>query len=257
MDEFNNNNNNNENQNFGEESFAEQERRSEQQGQYDPYNRPLDGQGQYDPYNMPLDGQNANPQPNPQNPYNMPHAGQQNPYNMPNSGQQDPYNTSYANGQQVPPDFDPYKQPLPQNPYGGGMYFDANGMPYKTGLATASLVLGIISLVLTFTSLIFIPPLGILPIIGIILGCVYKGKHQPVGKGASTAGIICSAVSLVLCVLFIVLCVVVVLNYMPQMMEFLKSYSPEVYDQYYEMFHDMYPEWFDTVAALFGKLFIK
>ncbi|MGN1136862.1 MAG: DUF4190 domain-containing protein [Oscillospiraceae bacterium] len=237
MDEFNNNNNNNENQNFGEESFAEQERRNEQQGQYDPYNSPINGQGQYDPYNMPLD--------------------QQNPQPAPQQYQQNPYNMSYAGQHQVPPDFDPYKQPLPQNPYGGGMYFDANGMPYKTGLATASLVLGIISLVLTFTSFIFIPPLGLLPIIGIILGCVYKGKHQPVGKGASTAGIICSAVSLVLCVLFIVLCVVIFLNYMPQMMEFLKSYSPEVYEQYYDMFYDMYPEWFDTAAALFSRFFVK
>lgn len=236
MDEFNNNNNN-ENQNFGEESFAEQERRNEQQGQYDPYNSPINGQGQYDPYNMPLD--------------------QQNPQPAPQQYQQNPYDTSYAGQRQVPPDFDPYKQPLPQNPYGGGMYFDANGMPYKTGLATASLVLGIISLVLTFTSLIFIPPLGLLPIIGIILGCVYKGKHQPVGKGASTAGIICSVISLVLCVLFLVLCVVIVLNYMPQMIEFLKSYSPEVYEQYYDMFYDVHPEWFDTVAALFGRFLVK
>ncbi|MGN0552480.1 MAG: hypothetical protein ACI4I1_03800 [Oscillospiraceae bacterium] len=232
MDEFNNNNNNNENQNFGEESFAEQERRSEQQGQYDPYN-------------MPLGQQNVNPQP------------MQQQYQQYQQNQQGSYDTSYAGQRQVPPNFDPYKQPLPQNPYGGGMYCDANGMPYKTGLATASLVLGIISLVLTFTSLIFIPPLGIIPIIGIILGCVYKGKHQPVGKGASTAGIICSAVSLVLCVLFLVLCVYLVMNYMPEMMDFLKSYSPEMYDEYYDMFHDMYPEWFNTVAALFSRFFVK
>lgn len=221
MDEFNNN----ENKNFGEESFSEKERREEQNVQNEQ-------PAQYDPYNMPLEQQSTN-------------------------GNAQPYNMSYSNGpQQVPPNFDPYKQPMPQNPY-NGMYVDQNGMPYKTGLATASLVLGILSLVLTFSGFIFIPPLGLLPIVGLILGCVYKSKHYPVGKGLSTAGIICSVIALVLSILFIVLCVYIVMNYMPQMMEFLKSYSPEVYDQYYDMFHEAYPEWFETVAALFSKFIIK
>lgn len=220
MDDFNNN----ENKNFGEESFTEKERREEQNGQ--------NGQ-QYDPYNMPLEQQ-------------------QRPA-------QQPYNTSYtgyAGNQQIPPDFDPYKQPLPQGQY-NGMYVGTNGMPYKTGLATASLVIGILSLVLTFSGFIFIPPLGLLPIVGIVLGCIFKSKKYPVGNGASTAGIICSVIALVLSILFIILCVYIVMNYMPQVMEMLKSYSPEVYDQYYDMFHDMYPEWFNSAAALFAKFIIK
>lgn len=238
MDDFNNN----ENQNFGEESFADKERREEQNAQFGSQptqnadsqfggNR-LDQNG-YDPYNMPFEQQRA-PQP------------------------QQPYNTSYANNgqQQVPPNFDPYKQPLPQGQYQyNGMYTDPSGMPYKTGLATASLVIGIISLVLTFTGMIYIVP--ILPIIGIILGCIYKGKHYPVGKGASTAGIICSVISLVLSILFIVLIVYIVMNYMPQVMELLKESDPDVYQQYYDLFHDSYPEWFNTAAALFAKFIIK
>ena len=153
MDEFNNN----ENKNFGEESFADKERREEQNTQQGAVSQPE--QSGYDPYNMPFEQQQRAPQ-----------AHQ-------------PYNTSYAsNGQQqVPPDFDPYKQPLPQGQYQyNGMYADPNGMPYKTGLATASLVIGILSLVLTFTGLIYLIP--ILPIVGIILGCIYKGKRYPVGK---------------------------------------------------------------------------
>lgn len=228
MDEFNNN----ENKNFGEESFADKERREEQNVQ----NGQQDG---YDPYNMPLEQQ-------------------QRPAQQPRQAQQ-PYNTSYSNNgqQQIPPDFDPYKQPLPQGQYNNGMYVDPNGMPYKTGLATASLVIGILSLVLTFSGFIFIPPLGLLPIVGIVLGCIFKGKKYPVGKGASTAGIVCSAIALVLSIIFIILCVYIVMNYMPQLMEMLKSYSPDVYDQYYDMFHDMYPEWFNTAAALFAKFIVK
>lgn len=220
MDEFNNNNN--EKKNFGEESFAEQERRNENVQQ--PQNTP------YDPYNMPLEQQ----------------------------GQPVSYNTPYPINQQVPPDFDPYKQPLPQGQYQyNGMYTDPNGMPYKTGLATASLVIGILSLVLLFTGFLFIPPLGVLPIVGIVLGCIYKGKRYPVGKGASTAGIICSVVALVLSIIFIVFIVYIVMNYMPEVMQILKSQSPDVYQQYYDMFHDTYPEWFNTAAALFAKFIIK
>lgn len=220
MDEFNNNNN--EKKNFGEESFAEQERRSENVQQ--PQNTP------YDPYNMPLEQQ----------------------------GRPVSCNTPYPINQQVPPDFDPYKQPLPQGQYQyNGMYTDPNGMPYKTGLATASLVIGILSLVLLFTGFLFIPPLGVLPIVGIVLGCIYKGKRYPVGKGASTAGIICSVVALVLSILFIVFIVYIVMNYMPEVMQILKSQSPDVYQQYYDMFHDTYPEWFNTAAALFAKFIIK
>lgn len=231
MDEFNNN----ENKNFGEESFAEKERREERNGQQEQYGGSQTDQSGYDPYNMPFEQQQRA-----------------------NSDPQQPYNMSYAGGQQqVPPDFDPYKQPLPQGQYQyNGMYTDPNGMPYKTGLATASLIIGILSLVLTFSGFIFIPPLGLLPIVGIILGCIYKGKRYPVGKGSSTAGIICSVIALILSILFLVLVVYVAMNYMPQVMEILRSSSPELYDQYYELFGDTYPEWFNTAAALFAK-FIK
>ncbi len=193
------------------ESFAEAEKRNEQEIPQD-----------YDPYNMPLE-ENEKP------------------------AQKVEYDRSYESQNRIPPDFDPYKQPIPQNIQYGGLYLDANGMPYKTGLATASLVLGIISLVLTFSFLIFIPPLGILPILGIIFGCIYKGKKQPVGKGTSTAGIICSAVSLVITVGFLAICVYAVMNCMPELMEYLKAMDPDIYEQYYNMFYNTYPEWFGGI----------
>ena len=64
------------------------------------------------------------------------------------------------------------------------------------GLATASLVLGIIALVI-----VFIPVLGMLAWlcapIGLILGLVALSK--PHGRGSAIAGIVCSALSLLIC----------------------------------------------------------
>ena len=73
----------------------------------------------------------------------------------------------------------------------------------KEGLGTASLVLGIISLVLSFTCIIFLPIFLVLPLalIGLILGIVNKAK-----KGRKFAGIILNTlaliISIIMCVLF-------------------------------------------------------
>jgi hypothetical protein len=99
---------------------------------------------------------------------------------------------------------------------------------YPTGLATASLVIGIISFVMGLLVFALPIPFGILPIIGIILGCVYKSKHYPVGKGASTAGIILSAVTLVLCIIGYVL----ILTSLPQMLETLQQTDPQLYEDF-------------------------
>ena len=63
--------------------------------------------------------------------------------------------------------------------------------------------------------------------------------------------------ALVLSILLMVLVVYIVMNHMPEVMQILKSQSPDVYQQYYDMFHDTYPEWFNTAAALFAKFIIK
>jgi len=67
----------------------------------------------------------------------------------------------------------------------------------SNGLATTSMVLGIISIVL-----VFIPIIGmiawILAPLGLILGFVAVGK--PYGRGAAIAGLICSGIGLLVCI---------------------------------------------------------
>ncbi len=224
--------------NNGENPFNEQDTR-----QQDPYNQPAQGN---DPYNQPAQGSN---------PYNQP---MQNTYNTPNQQQgqymQDvnsPYDQSY-NQQNV------YnRQNIPQNggyvqsPYGTQyrQYMPAQKM--STGMAVASMVLGICSICLGLFMFAF-PPLFLLPIIGLILGIVFKCKHLPVGRGMSTAGIITSAIGLVIPLLFLILVVVLLISNGAELMEFMKEYSPEDYRELYELYGDQFPEWFDGAMKFFG-----
>lgn len=69
----------------------------------------------------------------------------------------------------------------------------------SNGFAVASMVLGIVSIALC--SLYFLAP--ICAVVGLVLGCVYKGKG---GKsGLATAGIICSSIGLAIGVILICL----------------------------------------------------
>jgi hypothetical protein len=103
---------------------------------------------------------------------------------------------------------------------------------YPTGMATASLVIGIISFLIGLFIFALPIPLLILPIIGIILGCVYKSKHYPVGKGSSTAGIVLSALTVV----FVILGYVLIVAFLPQMLEYLEMTDPAMYDSFMEGF---------------------
>ena len=119
--------------------------------------------------------------------------------------------------------------------------------PQSTGMATASLVLGIISICTGILDFVFYP-LFLLPIIGIILGIVHKSKHIPAGKGLSTAGIITSVIGLILPILFIV----IVIMLMPQMLSYIREVSPEQYQEFYDLYHDDFPQWFDGIRRFFG-----
>ncbi len=168
---------------------------------------------------------------------------QQNPYNMPAS--QNAYQES-----------NPYNQ-TSSNPFTQQAAAYEGPKP-TSGLATASMVLGIISIVLWLFLMMF-PPLLLLPIISIILGIVHKTKHLPVGKGSSTAGIVTSTISLVLCIALIVIAVVIVMNsgdLMYNSLQTIKEAMPDLYEQYYDMFYDMYPEWFDGAIKMLGCLFL-
>ena len=73
-------------------------------------------------------------------------------------------------------------------------------------MAIASLVLGIISLVLSFFGLGMISVFT--AIIGIILGVL--GRKDPEKKGMATAGLICSIIALVLGIVMWVACAAII-----------------------------------------------
>ncbi len=157
---------------------------------------------------------------------------------------QQPYQQNYNYNQQninqqgyVPPQHDGYGYPQ-YTPY---------PQPASQGMAIASLVLGIISILFAAITAM-LPFLFLVPIIGIILGALHKSKHLPVGKGLSTAGIVTSVIGIVVTILFYVLCVVLVLFYMDDMIDFIRQYSPEDYEMLYEMYGEMYPEWFSEAV---------
>lgn len=154
---------------------------------------------------------------------------------------QQPYQQNYNYNQQdinqqgyVPPQ---------QNGYGYNQYTPYPQQPSQ-GMAIASLVIGIISIVFALLTAM-VPFLLIVPIIGIILGALHKSKHLPVGKGISTAGIVTSIIGIVLTILIYVLCVILVIFCMEEMIEFIRQTSPEDYEMLYEMYGEMYPEWFN------------
>ena len=224
MNELNNGQNNEQNNVQNNEQNNQQNIPQQNNNQqYDPYNQPQQNNNQqYDPYNQP----------------------QQN-----NNQQYDPYNQPQQNNNQQ---FNPYNQPnpyaAPMNGYGAGQMGK-----YPTGMATASLVIGIVSLVLMIP-LLYVIPFPVLGIVGIILGAIYKSKHYPVGKTASTAGIITSAISIGLYFLLIIAIVIIAMNYMPELMQYLKDYSPTQYEQLYNQYHSQFPQWFEGVSALIANI---
>ena len=162
---------------------------------------------------------------------------------------QQPYQQNYNYNQQninqqgyIPPQHDGYGYtqytPYPQQP--------------SQGMAVASLVLGIVSIVFSLlTSMV--PFLFLVPIIGLILGILHKSKHLPVGKGLSTAGIVTSIIGLVLPVVIIILCIVLLFSMgnnpafseiIRESMDMIKETSPEEYEMLYEAYGEVFPGWF-------------
>lgn len=73
-------------------------------------------------------------------------------------------------------------------------------------MGVASLVLGIISIVVgLFSAGLYGWLGGILGIIGIVMGAL--GRKDPEKKGIATAGLVCSIVGTILCLLLYVACV--------------------------------------------------
>lgn len=126
--------------------------------------------------------QPVNPQPY-QNSQYQPYASQ--PYN------QQPYNQQPYN-----------QQGYPQQSYGQMPYTTPVEVPGR-GLGIASLVVGIISLVMFCIFYISIP----CAIAGLIMGCIgnSKAKAQGLKNGVAVGGIVCSAIGIALAIIFILL----------------------------------------------------
>ena len=196
----------------------------------------------------------------PQNPYQQPVQDQQgqgyDPYNQqPMQGQPMQNGQPYQQPYNVPPQNGQYQQG--QNPYGMPQGY---GVPYQpqqsTGMAVASLVLGIIS-ICTGLFMFSFPFLFLVPIIGIILGIVFKTKKLPVGKGMSTAGIITSVIGLVIPIALLVFVIVMLMTNGADLMQYMKQVSPEQYEQLYEMYGDQFPQWFDGAVMFLTNLIKK
>ncbi len=239
MDEFNNNPFNEEKSGGIPENPYMQQGRQEQPPQqfqqpqnYDPYNQqPVQGQ-QYaqsqQQYDLPpQNGQNGQ---NGQNPYGVQGGCNYNQQNIPQSGYVPPQGY-YANQ---------------------GYGYNAPYQQQSTGMAVASLVLGIIS-ICTGLFMFSFPFLFLMPIIGIILGIVFKCKKLPVGKGMSTAGIITSAIGLAIPIALLAFVVGMLLTNGAELMQYLKQISPDQYEQLYEIYGDQFPQWFDAAVSFLIK----
>ncbi len=83
-----------------------------------------------------------------------------------------------------------------QNPYGGGATVHVHSQPQGAGLATASLVLGILAMIF-----VWIPLVGliawILAPLGLAFGLIALSK--PGGRDLAIAGTVCSALGLLGC----------------------------------------------------------
>ena len=202
------------------------------------------------PENKENDPQNPTPENGqPYDPYNQQPTQGAVPYNY------DPYNQQAQQGQQP---YDPYSQSpnyanYVQNQYGGGVY----AVPQKApeGMATASLVMGILSIVSFLT--VYLPP--IFGILGIVFGCIHKSKHYPNGNGKATAGIVCSVIGLLMIIGIFALGLSLMNNpeIMRQSLEMIREQDPETYDQLYDMYYDQFPQWFESIKLALSALFAK
>jgi uncharacterized membrane protein len=145
--------------------------------------------------------------------------------NQNNTG--DPFHETPAQGGYTPP---PSGDTSAYSPPPFGTQPDTFTQDYPKGLAIASLVLGILS-VLGFVTFYAVVPL-IFPILGVVFGAVYKSKHYPVGKGISTAGIVLSILSVVLAIALIA----IIIASIPAMMEYIREYDPAAYEQFRQQF---------------------
>lgn len=145
------------------------------------------------------------------NPYNDPYRNGQNQTNW----QQQPYGSGYQNSNNGYYNNNYYQQGNPYDPYQ-----NQGPAPYN-GLAIASLVIGIVSIVPCCLFPYLCIPLNI---VGLILGIISRKK--PYGRGMGLAGIIVNIAFLVLSIVWLIIVLYVYTN-MPA-------------DLTYELYHEMF-----------------
>jgi hypothetical protein len=78
----------------------------------------------------------------------------------------------------------------------------------RVSMGIASLVLGIIAIIIGVFSIGILGWAGaVVGIIGIILGAIGRSTAPPEKRGMATAGLVCSIVGTILCLLFYIACV--------------------------------------------------
>ncbi|MGN1416505.1 MAG: DUF4190 domain-containing protein [Oscillospiraceae bacterium] len=164
--------------------------------------------------------------------YYNPNGYNQNGYNQNNYDMNNPNNYQY-------------------NQYGGYQdpYFQRQP---SQGMAIGSLVCGIVGLSAGILGWVF-PLLFFVPLVGLILGIVFKVKYPGYAKGISTAGIVLNSIGIALPFIFIIVAVAS----LPQLMEWMQQVDPEAYEELYEEYADELPGMFSAAFAAVRSLFIK
>lgn len=174
-----------------------------------------------------------------------PEAGQQNyqqqqSYNgqQPDSGQQQGYNgqlSDYNQQQGYNQNYGDQNQQTPLSGYAEPVYHNQYNAEYEEqgqGFGIASLICGILSIVTCCCSC----PCAPLAIVSIVLGILQISKGAGSGRGMAIAGIICSAVGLILMVISLVFTIVM------NSSGFADSYYQNYYDIIQELENmDSYP----------------
>lgn len=121
------------------------------------------------------------------------------------------------------------------SPYGYPPYPPSYQMPGK-GLATAAMILGIISILSTFLMTLYIPM--ILGSIAIVLAILSKGtkKNMP---GQATAGLVCGAGGLVVNVGIFTVAMVFIFTHPEILQDMARTYDAQIEQIYGESTEDM------------------
>ncbi|MCX7658332.1 MAG: DUF4190 domain-containing protein [Oscillospiraceae bacterium] len=137
---------------------------------------------------------------------------QQNPY------QQQPYQPEQSGNVENSYSQSSYQQPAQQYNY----YQQPEKPPVKSGLSIASMVLGILSILFFCIPYISIP----LAIVGLVLGIISLVKKQG-GKGMAIAGVICSAIGLLIGIIVIIMAIAAISSGMYSSPDFWSSFIEE------------------------------